>query len=139
VSLAFAKSVENMELGHNIGHGLWDWMNAPEIHSNTWEWDMAGLSSQWRYSHNYRHHVFTNVLGKDDDLGVGILRDLVEDPGRLHPAVGKSRLGSLDEPGLADHLVGDDERASGALLRELETRRADQVKPGDDPRRAVRG
>ncbi len=52
-----------MELGHNIGHGQWDWMNDPEIHSNTWEWDMAGVSSQWRYSHNYRHHVFTNVLG----------------------------------------------------------------------------
>ena len=41
-SLAFAKSIENMELGHNICHGQWDWMNDPEIHSNTWEWDMAG-------------------------------------------------------------------------------------------------
>src|SRR5271155_5360156 len=57
--LAVAKSIENMELGHNIGHGQWDWMNDPEIHSTTWEWDMAGVSSQWRYSHNYRHHVFT--------------------------------------------------------------------------------
>jgi hypothetical protein len=27
------------------------------------------VSSQWRYSHNYRHHVFTNVIGMDDDLG----------------------------------------------------------------------
>ena len=42
-----------MEIGHNVGHGQWDWMNDPEIHSNTWEWDMVGLSSQWRYSHNY--------------------------------------------------------------------------------------
>ena len=79
-SLAFAKSVENMELGHNIGHGQWDWMNDPEIHSNTWEWDMAGLSSQWRYSHNYRHHVFTNVLGVDDDLGFGIMRVTRDEP-----------------------------------------------------------
>ena len=63
-----------MELGHNIGHGQWDWMNDPEIHSTTWEWDMAGLSSQWRYSHNYRHHMFTNVVGVDDDLGYGVLR-----------------------------------------------------------------
>src|SRR5687768_3522315 len=23
-SLAFAKSVENMEIGHNVGHGQWD-------------------------------------------------------------------------------------------------------------------
>ena len=72
--LAVAKSVENLELGHNIGHGQWDWMNDPEIHSSTWEWDMAGVSSQWRYSHNYRHHMFTNVVGVDDDLGFGVLR-----------------------------------------------------------------
>ena len=26
-ALAVAKSIENMELGHNIGHGQWDWMN----------------------------------------------------------------------------------------------------------------
>jgi NADPH-dependent stearoyl-CoA 9-desaturase len=73
-ALAFSKCVENMEIGHNVGHGQWDSMNDPEIHSTTWEWDMAGLSSQWRYSHNYRHHVFTNVLDMDDDLGFGILR-----------------------------------------------------------------
>jgi fatty acid desaturase len=35
---------------------------------------MAGPSSQWRYSHNFRHHVFTNVVGIDDDLGYGVLR-----------------------------------------------------------------
>ena len=73
-ALAVAKSIENMELGHNICHGQWDWMNDPEIHSSTWEWDMVGVSSQWRYSHNYRHHVFTNVIGMDDDLGYGVLR-----------------------------------------------------------------
>ncbi|QRY44207.1 acyl-CoA desaturase [Mycolicibacterium boenickei] len=73
-ALATAKSIENMELGHNICHGQWDWMNDPEIHSSTWEWDMAGVSSQWRYAHNYRHHVFTNVIGMDDDLGYGVMR-----------------------------------------------------------------
>jgi fatty acid desaturase len=79
-ALAFAKSVENMEIGHNVGHGQWDWMNDPEIHSTTWEWDMAGLSSQWRYSHNYRHHVFTNVLDMDDDLGFGVMRTTRDQP-----------------------------------------------------------
>jgi fatty acid desaturase len=74
VALAAAKCIENMEIAHNVSHGQWDWMNDPEIHSSTWEWDMVGLSSQWRYSHNYRHHVFTNVLGVDDDLGYGVLR-----------------------------------------------------------------
>lgn len=79
-ALAFAKVVENMEIGHNIGHGQWDWMNDPEIHSTTWEWDMAGLSSQWRYSHNYRHHVFTNILDMDDDLGYDTLRMTRDQP-----------------------------------------------------------
>jgi fatty acid desaturase len=73
-TLAAAKCIENMELGHNISHGQWDWMNDPEIHSNTWEWDIAALTSQWRYTHNYQHHVFTNIVGVDDDLGFGILR-----------------------------------------------------------------
>jgi fatty acid desaturase len=73
-ALAAAKSIENMELGHNISHGQWDWMNDPEIHSNTWEWDTAGLTSQWRYSHNYRHHVFSNIVGVDDDLGFRVIR-----------------------------------------------------------------
>ena len=79
-ALAAAKSIENMEISHNIGHGQWDWMNDPEIHSTTWEWDMAGLSSQWRYSHNYRHHVFTNVLDMDDDLGFGVMRMTRDQP-----------------------------------------------------------
>jgi fatty acid desaturase len=79
-SLAVAKSIENMEIGHNVSHGQWDWMNDPEIHSNTWEWDMAGISSQWRYSHNYRHHVFTNVLGMDDDIGFGVIRITRDQP-----------------------------------------------------------
>ncbi|ART67289.1 MULTISPECIES: fatty acid desaturase family protein [Mycobacteriaceae] len=73
-TLAAAKCIENMELGHNISHGQWDWMNDPEIHSTTWEWDMAGLTAHWQNSHNYRHHVFTNVIGVDDDLGFGVFR-----------------------------------------------------------------
>ncbi|MGE2689044.1 fatty acid desaturase family protein [Mycolicibacterium pulveris] len=79
-ALAFAKSVENMEIGHNVSHGQWDWMNDPEIHSNTWEWDMVAVSSQWRYSHNYRHHMFSNVVGVDDDLGFGVLRVTRDQP-----------------------------------------------------------
>lgn len=82
-ALATAKSIENMELGHNICHGQWDWMNDPEIHSSTWEWDMAGVSAQWRYAHNYRHHMFTNVIGMDDDLGYGIMRVTPDQPWRL--------------------------------------------------------
>jgi NADPH-dependent stearoyl-CoA 9-desaturase len=83
-ALAAAKCIENMELGHNITHGQWDWMNDPEIHSNVWEWDMAGLTSQWRNSHNYRHHMYANVVGVDDDLGFGIMRVTRDQEWRLN-------------------------------------------------------
>ena len=79
-ALGFAKVVENMEIGHNVSHGQWDWMNDPEIHSSTWEWDMVALSSQWKSSHNYRHHVFSNVIGEDDDLGFGVMRVTTDQP-----------------------------------------------------------
>jgi linoleoyl-CoA desaturase len=72
--LSVAKIVDNMEIGHNIMHGQWDWMRDPKIHSTTWEWDNVTPSSQWQKSHNETHHTYTNVLGHDDDLGYGIMR-----------------------------------------------------------------
>ncbi|MDN5760183.1 MAG: acyl-CoA desaturase [Tomitella sp.] len=72
--LGTAKIVENMEIGHNVMHGQWDWMNDPEIHSSTWEWDIVGTSDNWKYTHNHIHHKYTNVLGIDDDVGYGVLR-----------------------------------------------------------------
>ena len=72
--LGVAKILENMEIGHNVMHGQWDWMNDPEIHSSNWEWDTAQPAEQWKHSHNYIHHQFTNVLGYDNDIGYGILR-----------------------------------------------------------------
>ncbi|OBF46942.1 fatty acid desaturase family protein [Mycolicibacterium monacense] len=73
-TLGVAKIVENMEIGHNVMHGQWDWMNDPEIHSSTWEWDMGGSSKHWRFTHNFMHHKYTNILGMDDDVGYGLLR-----------------------------------------------------------------
>jgi NADPH-dependent stearoyl-CoA 9-desaturase len=72
--LGVAKILENMEIGHNVMHGQWDWMNDPEIHSSNWEWDTAQPAEQWKHSHNYVHHQFANVLGHDNDIGYGILR-----------------------------------------------------------------
>jgi linoleoyl-CoA desaturase len=63
-----------MEIGHNILHGQWDWMRDPKIHSSTWEWDNATPAAQWKHSHNEVHHTYTNVVGKDNDLGYGIMR-----------------------------------------------------------------
>jgi NADPH-dependent stearoyl-CoA 9-desaturase len=72
--LAVAKALDNMEIGHNVLHGQWDWMNDPEIHSTTWDWDHASPPSQWQRAHNVQHHTYTNILGKDNDLGYGIMR-----------------------------------------------------------------
>ncbi|UUZ61326.1 fatty acid desaturase family protein [Nocardioides sp. B-3] len=72
--LSVAKILDNMEIGHNILHGQWDWMRDPKIHSSTREWDMASPSEQWKHSHNELHHTYTNVIGKDNDLGYGIMR-----------------------------------------------------------------
>jgi linoleoyl-CoA desaturase len=73
-ALTVAKILENMEIGHNVMHGQWDWMRDPEIHSTTWEWDNVSSAEGWKYSHNFQHHTFTNVVGKDRDLGYEIMR-----------------------------------------------------------------
>ena len=78
-----AKILENMEIGHNVLHGQWDWMRDPKIHSTTWEWDIASPAEQWKHSHNELHHTYTNVIGKDNDLGYGIMR--VDEDQRWHP------------------------------------------------------
>ena len=72
--LSVAKILENMEIGHNVMHGQWDWMNDPNIHSSTWDWDTASPAAAWKHSHNYVHHTYTNVIGKDKDVGYEILR-----------------------------------------------------------------
>jgi linoleoyl-CoA desaturase len=81
--LSVAKILENMEIGHNVLHGQWDWMRDPKIHSTTWEWDMATPAKDWQHSHNELHHTYTNVIGKDNDLGYGIARVDEEQP--WHP------------------------------------------------------
>jgi fatty acid desaturase len=73
-TLGMAKILENMEIGHNVLHGQWDWMNHPVINSRAWDWDTASTAEAWRHSHNYVHHTFTNILGKDRDLGYEIMR-----------------------------------------------------------------
>ncbi|MDN3936032.1 acyl-CoA desaturase [Arthrobacter sp. YD4] len=72
--LSLAKILENMELGHNILHGQWDWMRDPDIHSTTWEWDFVTPSRSWQHTHNDLHHRWTNVVGKDNDIGYNLLR-----------------------------------------------------------------
>jgi fatty acid desaturase len=84
VGLSIAKILENMEIGHNVMHGQWDWMNDPNIHSSTWDWDTASPAAAWKHSHNYVHHTFTNVIGKDKDVGYEIMR--IDARQSWHPA-----------------------------------------------------
>ena len=72
--LGLGKILENMELGHNVMHGQYDWMNDPEFAGRSYEWDIAGPSDFWRHTHNHVHHTWTNVLGMDDDVGYGVVR-----------------------------------------------------------------
>jgi linoleoyl-CoA desaturase len=85
--LSTAKVLENMELGHNILHGQWDWMRDPEIHSTTWDWDNVTPAEDWKHSHNYLHHTFTNIIGKDRDLGYSVLRLSEDQKWRPHHLV----------------------------------------------------
>ena len=104
--LALAKVLENIEIGHNTMHGQWDWMNDPEIHSSNWEWDTMQPAEQWKHSHNYVHHQFTNVLGFDNDIGYGILRMAREQkwsPGNLGQPVYNALLAFLFEWGVGLH------------------------------------
>jgi fatty acid desaturase len=82
-ALSLSKILENMEIGHNVLHGQWDWMNDPYINSSSWDWDTASTAEAWKHSHNYVHHTFTNIRGKDNDLGYEIMR--IDPHQKWHP------------------------------------------------------
>jgi NADPH-dependent stearoyl-CoA 9-desaturase len=72
--LGISKILDNMEIGHNVMHGQYDWMGDPALIGRNFEWDSACPSDQWRHSHNYMHHTNTNIVDMDRDIGYGILR-----------------------------------------------------------------
>jgi fatty acid desaturase len=82
LALATYKVLENMEIGHNVLHGQYDFMRDPELSSATYEWDMVGTAKSWRKAHNATHHVFTNVIGRDRDFGYNAFRFSAEVPWR---------------------------------------------------------
>jgi linoleoyl-CoA desaturase len=120
-ALSVAKILENMELGHNIMHGQWDWMRDPKIHSTTWEWDHACASEGWKKSHNFEHHTYTNVLGKDRDLGYSIMRisaDQEWHPAHLLQPVYNQLLAAFFEWGVAFYDLEFDLVADGTKSKE---------------------
>ena len=78
--LSLSKILENMEIGHNVIHGQYDFLNDPVLKGTRYEWDIVCDGDQWRHAHNYMHHTFTNVVGKDRDVGYGFLRVADQQP-----------------------------------------------------------
>jgi NADPH-dependent stearoyl-CoA 9-desaturase len=118
--LSLAKILENMEIGHNVMHGQWDWMNDPDINSASWDWDTASTPEAWKHSHNYEHHTFTNIRGKDRDLGYEIMR--IDPHQRWHPVYLLQPfynlvLAAFFEWGVALHDLNFDEIRSGEKSR----------------------
>jgi len=105
-ALGISKILENMEIGHNVIHGQWDWMGDPQIHSSTWEWDNVCPAEQWKHSHNVVHHSWTNVIGRDRDVGYAILRVTEQQPWKpayLAQPLYSAALAGLFEWGIAMH------------------------------------
>jgi len=115
ITLGLSKILENMEIGHNVIHGQWDWMNDPDIHSSTWEWDNVCPADQWKHSHNVVHHTWTNVMGKDRDVGYEILRVTEKQPWKpvhLVQPIYNAALAFMFQWGVAMHDID-----TGALKR----------------------
>ena len=146
-ALSVAKILENMELGHNIMHGQWDWMRDPKIHSTTWEWDHASAAEGWKKSHNFEHHTFTNVLGKDRDLGYSIMRispDQQWHPAHLAQPVYNQLLALFFEWGVAFYdlevdLVKDGKKSKADFTRDAEAVLAQGAPPARQGLRALPG
>jgi linoleoyl-CoA desaturase len=81
-ALALSKILENMEIGHNVMHGQYDWSRDPALDGKSYEWDNVCPGDDWRHSHNFEHHTFTNILGKDRDIGYAFLRVHPDQPWR---------------------------------------------------------
>lgn len=106
--LALSKILDNMEIGHNIMHGQYDWMNDPHINSRTFDWDIWGDGESWKRYHNHEHHTYTNIIGKDRDYGYGLLRlsdDMGWRPKNRFQFMTYTMLSSFFQFGIAYHEV----------------------------------
>ncbi|MFD3509807.1 fatty acid desaturase family protein [Nocardia sp. NPDC058666] len=82
-ALGVSKILDNMEIGHNVMHGQYDWMRERGINSREFDWDTVCPADQWKHSHNYMHHTYTNIHDMDRDIGYGILR--MDEGQKWHP------------------------------------------------------
>lgn len=115
-ALALSKVLENMEIGHNVMHGQYDWTGDPALDGNTYEWDIVCAGDNWRHYHNFEHHTFTNILGRDRDIGYGAVRVSAEQrwrPWHLTQPVGALVLAALFQWGVAMHDLRVEQLATG--------------------------
>ncbi|MCD2105339.1 acyl-CoA desaturase [Rhodococcus erythropolis] len=82
-ALSISKILDNWEIGHNVMHGQYDWMREPGLSSQVFEWDTVCPADQWKHSHNFLHHTYTNIAGRDRDIGYGIIR--IDESQKWHP------------------------------------------------------
>lgn len=83
-SLSLSKILNNMELGHNVMHGQYDWLQDNHLNSRQFDWDNMCPAPLWQHSHNYLHHTFTNIVGRDHDVGYHLVRITDEQPWQPH-------------------------------------------------------
>ena len=73
-----------MEIGRNVLHGLWDWMNAPRSTPRPGlRHRVHGRGPGSTRTNHYIHHTYTNIRGKDRDLGYEIMR--IDPHQKWHP------------------------------------------------------
>jgi NADPH-dependent stearoyl-CoA 9-desaturase len=126
-ALSLAKILENMEIGHNVLHGQYDWTHDPALDSRTYDWDITCPADVWRRTHNYEHHTFTNILGKDRDIGYAWLRVCPEQrwrPAHLVQPFVVIGLAFLFEWGIGTHDLRIDELLAGKQSLRTLARRA---------------
>ncbi len=115
-ALALSKILDNMEIGHNVMHGQYDFLQDPAFDGTTFEWDNVCPGNSWRRTHNYEHHTYTNILGKDRDVGYGVLR-MTEDqqwkPSDLGNPVYATLLAVFFQYGVMLHELEADRMLSG--------------------------
>jgi linoleoyl-CoA desaturase len=75
LALWLHKSIEVMGIGHPVLHGSYDALSPRDrYHSRRFRWKSAIDEASWRNEHNLRHHVYTNIVGRDPDLNFGHIR-----------------------------------------------------------------
>jgi fatty acid desaturase len=124
-ALSLSKILDNMEIGHNVMHGQYDWTGDERLNGKTFEWDTACPGEQWRHSHNYMHHTHTNIVGKDRDIGYGILRMSEDEPWRpyyLGNPLYAALLATFFQYGVAMHDVEAEQIAAGESALDDEKR-----------------